>query len=581
LTLIAKPQLRLNGADLLAYTDNSPHWLHGEPVNSAGRQCRDSRASYRDRVDTSQKPDAPVSAPLTDRALDVFAALAGITTAFVTLAVAAVLALFFGLSNPLIAVGSLVIDLAPPGAKTFIISLFGTGDKAFIIGALVALVLVLAVVVGILQRRRPPLGYSLYLVAVLVALVATLTRANTSIADALPTVGGAILGILLFRVLLRRLELWRGAATRKPARSAYGVPLFERRSFLQLALGFGVVSLVVGAGAQILSTTSDAVAAVRRKIVLPRPVIAAPPIPTSAELRVPGISPYIVSANEFYRIDTALQVPSVDPTTWRLTIGGMVENEIEFTFEELLKLPLEEHIITLACVSQEVGGNLIGNARWLGYPVRKLLSRARPTAGADMVLSTSVDGFTAGTPLGVLQDASVAGILAVGMNGEPLTPEHGFPVRMVVPGLYGYVSATKWLANLKLTTFAKDQGYWVPRGWSAKGPIKISSRIDTPQDGRSLPAGTLAIAGVAWHQHVGIKGVQVQIDGGAWRDADLATVVTVDSWLQWSYAWQAIPGNHTIAVRAIDDSGQVQTAALADPAPNGSTGHHTIRVSVS
>jgi DMSO/TMAO reductase YedYZ molybdopterin-dependent catalytic subunit len=550
-------------------------------VNPGRRELGGVSPSYRERVTTVQKPSAPVLTPLTERQLDIFAGLAGISTGLVTLAVAAVLALFFGLSNPLVAVGSLVIDLAPPGVKSFIISIFGTNDKVFIIGLLFVVVLVLAIVVGILQRRLPPFGYVLYYFVVFITLVAALTRANASIADALPTVGGALFGTLLFRVLLRRLELWRLASTRKPARSKSGVPLLERRSFLQVAIGYGVASLVVGTGAQLITGASTAVAAVRTKIVLPKSASTAPPIPASAELKVPGISPYIVPASQFYRIDTALQVPSVDPTTWKLKIGGMVEKEIEISFAELLKLPLEEHIVTLTCVSQEVGGNLVGNALWLGYPIRKLLERAKPTAGADMVLSTSIDGFTAGTPLPVLQDPNTAAILAVGMNGAPLPVEHGFPVRMVVPGLYGYVSATKWVVNLKVTTYAKDQGYWTPRGWSAKGPIKLSSRIDTPQDGRTVSAGMVAIAGVAWYQHRGVSKVQVQIDGGAWQDAKLATVVTVDSWLQWSFAWDAKKGNHKIAVRAIGTDGDVQTAALADPAPNGSTGLHTIEVGVS
>jgi DMSO/TMAO reductase YedYZ molybdopterin-dependent catalytic subunit len=545
------------------------------------RPAQSIAPSYRCRVDTVEKPKAPALTPLTKKQLDLFSGLAGITTGLVTLAVAAVIALFFGLSNPLVSVGSAMIDLAPPGAKSFIISIFGTNDKVFIIALLFVVVMVLAVVVGILQRRVPPFGIALYYLVVLVALLAELTRANSSIADALPTVAGAFLGTLLLRALIRRLELWRLVASRKPAKTKSGAPMVERRSFLQLALGYGATALVVGAGAQFVTGATSAVSAVRKKITLPKPALTAPPIPASADLTVPGISPYIVPASQFYRIDTALQVPSVDPTTWKLKIGGMVQNPIEITFEELLKLPLEEHIVTLTCVSQEVGGNLIGNALWLGYPIRKLLARAKPTAGADMVLSTSIDGFTAGTPLTALQDPGRAAILAVGMNGKPLPPEHGFPVRMVVPGLYGYVSATKWVVDLKVTTYAKDQGYWTPRGWSAKGPVKLSSRIDTPQDGRTVKAGTVAIAGVAWYQHRGISKVQVQIDGGAWQDAKLATLVTVDSWLQWSFAWDAGKGNHSIAVRAIGADGDVQTAALADPAPNGSTGLHTITVGVS
>lgn len=532
-------------------------------------------------MDTAQKPPASVATPLSARQLDLYSALAGITTAIVTLAVAAILALFFGLTNPLIAVGSLAIDLAPPGVKSAVIAIFGTNDKVFIVALLFVVVLILAAVVGILQSRLPPFGITLLLIVVLVAIVAVLTRSNATIADALPTVAGAILGLILLRVLMRRLELWRLTAARKPARSQAGIPLFERRSFLQLALGYGAAALVVGAGAQLVTSTTTAVTAVRKKITLPRAVTTAPPIPAGADLTIPGISPYIVPGSQFYRIDTALSVPNVDPDTWKLRIHGMVEKPIEISFAELLKLPLEEHIVTLTCVSQEVGGPLIGNALWLGYPIRKLLERARPRQGADMVLSTSIDGFTAGTPLPVLQDPDTAAILAVGMNGKPLPVEHGFPVRMVVPGLYGYVSATKWVVDMKVTTFAKDQGYWTPRGWSAKGPIKLSSRIDTPRDGRALSAGTIAIAGVAWYQTKGISGVQVRIDRGPWQDATLATVVTLDSWLQWSFAWDAKKGDHTIAVRAIGGDGDVQTAALADPAPNGSTGLHTIRVSVT
>ena len=543
--------------------------------------CATGEQTYRDRVTTVHKPNRPILTPLAERRLDAYAALSGIVTGLVTLGVAAVLALFFGLTNPLIAVGSLVIDLAPPGAKSFIISIFGTNDKVFIIALLFALVLVIAVVAGIAQRRLPPFGIAILLIVALVAIVAALTRSNSTIADAFPTAAGAVLGVITLRTLIRRLERWRVAATRKPATSTRGLPLVERRSFLQFAIGYGAAALIVGAGAQFITSTTSAVAAARKKIVLPRAAMTAPPIPPSADLTIPGISPYIVPASQFYRIDTALAVPSIDPDTWKLKIGGMVEQEIEISFAELLKLPLEEHIVTLTCVSQEVGGNLIGNAVWLGYPIRKLLARAKPTAGADMVLSTSIDGFTAGTPLPVLQDIGTAAILAVGMNGSPLPPEHGFPVRMVVPGLYGYVSATKWVVDMKVTTFAKDQAYWTPRGYSAKGPIKLSSRIDTPQDGRNLAAGTIAIAGVAWDQHRGISGVQVQIDNGPWEDAKLATVVTVDSWLQWSLAWDAKKGDHTITVRAIGKDGEVQTAALVGPVPNGSTGRHSIRVSVS
>jgi DMSO/TMAO reductase YedYZ molybdopterin-dependent catalytic subunit len=392
---------------------------------------------------------------------------------------------------------------------------------------------------------------------------------------------GVIVGMMLLRALIRRLRAWQVASSRRIPKSGKTQGTVERRQFIQLAAWSSVAAAVAGVGAQVLTGASAAVTAVRTKITLPEPATAAPVVPAGAELTVPGLSPWVIPNKDFYRIDTALQVPSVDPKTWKLLITGMVENEVEITFAELLKLPLEEKYVTLACVSQEIGGNLIGNALWLGYPIRTLLERAKPKGGADMVLSRSIDGFTAGTPLAVLQDEGTDAILAVGMNGAPLPLEHGFPVRMVVPGLYGYVSATKWVVEMKVTTFAKDEGYWTPRGWSALGPVKLSSRIDTPKQGATVKSGTVAVAGVAWRQHVGVSGVQVQIDKEAWQDATLAKVVTVDSWLQWTFAWDATPGNHTISVRAIDETGEVQTAKFANPDPNGSTGHHTIQVSVS
>jgi DMSO/TMAO reductase YedYZ molybdopterin-dependent catalytic subunit len=301
-------------------------------------------------------------------------------------------------------------------------------------------------------------------------------------------------------------------------------------------------------------------------------------VPASATLDVEGISPWVVPNADFYRIDIALQVPAIDPGDWTLRIHGQVENEVVLTWAELTALPLEEHYVTLACVSNEVGGDLIGNAKWLGYPLRELLAKAKPLAGADMALSSGPDGFTAGTPLEVLQDPKRAALLAIGMNGEPLPLEHGFPARMVVPGLYGYVSATKWVTDIDITRFADAEGYWTPRGWSEKGPVKISSRIDTPLGGVS--SGDVTVAGVAWAQHTGISRVEVQVDGGAWQDAELATVVTVDSWLQWRFRWQAAAGSHTLRVRATDANGLVQTEADAPPAPDGSTGYHEVQVSV-
>jgi len=296
---------------------------------------------------------------------------------------------------------------------------------------------------------------------------------------------------------------------------------------------------------------------------------------------VPGQARYGTPNGQFYRIDTALQVPAVNPDDWQLRVVGMVDREVTLSFADLLALPLTEHMVTLACVSNEVGGDLIGNAAWLGYPIREILKRAGPTGGADMVLSRSADGWTASSPLDVLLDPHTDALLAVGMNGKPLPLEHGFPVRMVVPGLYGYVSATKWVVELKVTRFAAETGYWTDRGWSARGPIKTQSRIDTPRSGAALSAGRTAIAGVAWAQHTGIDRVEVRVDGGSWQRARLADSVSADTWRQWVLDWDASAGDHTIEVRATDASGYTQTSAEAPPAPDGATGWHRISVSVA
>jgi DMSO/TMAO reductase YedYZ molybdopterin-dependent catalytic subunit len=341
------------------------------------------------------------------------------------------------------------------------------------------------------------------------------------------------------------------------------------------------VGLLAVAGGQLSVAATRAADAARALFTLPAAAVPAAAIPAAASLDVAGITPLITKNADFYRIDTALSVPRIDPTTWRLKITGMVENDIEIDFAELLALPLEESTTTLACVSNYVGGDLIGNATWLGYPIRKLLARAKPVNGADMVLSTSEDGFTAGTPIEALTDERNA-ILAVGMNGETLPLEHGYPVRMVVPGLYGYVSATKWVVELKLTRFDQEQGYWTPRGWSELGPVKLSSRIDVPRPQNSVQAGSVVIAGIAWSQHVGVSTVAVQIDDGPWQEATLAEAISVDTWRQWAFTWNdATAGNHSVKVRATDAAGLVQTSATADVAPNGATGLHEISVAVS
>jgi DMSO/TMAO reductase YedYZ molybdopterin-dependent catalytic subunit len=511
---------------------------------------------------------------------NLWAAVSGVVAAGVVLATAELIALFAGAeTSPLFAVGSLVIDLAPPGVKDFMIGLFGTGDKAVLLILLGIVVLALAVLAGLLERRRSPWGIVVLVVVSGIAIVAVTTRAGASGLWAVPTVIGMIVGVLVLRLLIGRLRRWEQSESEAaPLRAQTGL---ERRSFLWAAGISAVAAVVVGSVARSMNAVAGAVSAARAAITLPTPATPAPAIPAGAELGLDGLAPYVTPNDSFYRIDTALQVPQVDADTWKLKISGMVEQEIEVTWDELLALPLEEHVVTLACVSNEVGGELIGNAVWLGYPIRELLAMAKPTAGADMVLSTSTDGFTAGTPLEALQDPDRVGILAVGMNGEPLPVEHGFPVRMVVAGLYGYVSGTKWVIDLKVTTFAQAEGYWTPRGWSALGPIKTESRIDVPRAGASVSAGTVAVAGVAWAQHTGIAKVEVRIDDGDWAEARLADNAGIDTWVQWVYEWDAPAGGHTITVRATDDSGYTQTSDEAPPAPDGATGWDAVSVSVS
>jgi len=517
---------------------------------------------------------------MTRRRETLWAALVGALAALATLAVAELGALVLApASSPLLAVGSLVIDLVPAWLKETVIALFGTGDKVVLLVTLGVVVAVLAAAIGVLEYRRPPWGIVGLVAVGAIATFAVTTRAGSTALWAVPTVLGMVAGVVVLRLAVDRLHRWASAETSVPREfSDAGV---SRRGFLGFAVGTAAASVVVGVAARAMNAGTNAVNAVRTALKLPRPAVAAPAIPAGAELDIAGLPPLVSPNADFYRIDTALQVPVINADDWRLRITGMVENEIEVTFAELLALPLVETYVTLMCVSNEVGGYLTGNAKWLGYPIRELLARAVPTAGADVVLSTSQDGFTATTPLEVLQDADRNSLLAVGMNGEPLPLEHGFPVRMVVPGLYGYVSATKWVVELKVSTFAKESAYWTDRGWSAKGPVKTSSRIDVPSFGDSLQPGTVAIAGVAWAQHVGIERVEVRVDNDPWREATLAEAISADTWRQWFIEWDATSGDHTLEVRATDATGFTQTEKRVDVVPDGAEGWHTIQVRVA
>jgi DMSO/TMAO reductase YedYZ molybdopterin-dependent catalytic subunit len=372
-----------------------------------------------------------------------------------------------------------------------------------------------------------------------------------------------------------------GPGERPPVRVPTRAPApagFDRRRFLVSALAVGGGAIVaVGAGRRLQGRFS--VGSDRAALALPAPASPAAALPAGVDLGVPGLSPFVTANADFYRVDTALVVPQVAPDSWELTIGGMVDRPLTFSFEDLLDRRLVERDITLVCVSNEVGGGYAGTARWLGVPLADLLEEAGVRPGADQLVSRSVDGWTAGTPTAAVMDGRDA-LVAIGMNGEPLPLEHGFPARMVTPGLYGYTSATKWLTELELTTFDAYDAYWLQRGWAQVAPIKTMTRIDTPAGLARMPAGPVPIGGVAWAVHRGVDAVEVRIDEGPWQPARLGAVPSVDTWRQWVFEWDATPGRHTIEARAVDGTGEVQTDRRAEPIPDGASGWHSVVVLV-
>jgi DMSO/TMAO reductase YedYZ molybdopterin-dependent catalytic subunit len=493
----------------------------------------------------------------------------GLVTAGVALGVAQAVAGWVGVgASPVVAVGQGAIDLSPPWLKEFAIRTFGAHDKeVLLIGIGVVLVLA-AIAIGMVAVRRPRVGWIGLAALAAIGVVAVLTRPDSTPADVLPVLAGAGAGALTLRAFLRALE---------PATQGERVAADpDRRRFLMTAGVGAAVALAAGGGGTFFSRrfrADDSRASVR----IPAPASPAPATkPTFDDTT--GISSYFTPTERFYRVDTALLTPAVTAEDWRLRIHGMVDRELTLTYPQLLARPLIERDVTLTCVSNPVGGHYVGNARWIGAPLADVLREAGVSRDATQLVARSVDGFTVGTPTAALLDGRDA-MLAVAMNGEPLPIAHGFPVRVVVPGLYGYVSATKWVVDMELTTFGAYDAYWVQRGWAQQAPIKLESRIDVPGKG-TVDAGQRDIAGVAWDQHVGIAKVEVQVDGGGWQQAELAPQDDIDTWRQWRLAWNATSGQHTIAVRATNRDGEVQTPDLAEPAPDGATGYHTITVTV-
>ncbi|WP_237101201.1 molybdopterin-dependent oxidoreductase [Nonomuraea sp. MG754425] len=559
-------------------------------------------------------------------------ALAGLVSGGVALGVAQLVAGVGGApaAFPVVAVGDAAVDLAPAPVKDFAINTFGENDKTVLVAGVLVVLAAVAAVIGVSARRAPAAGYAGFGLFGAIGVLAVVTRPDTRLLDAVPTVLGALAGAWALTWLLRRatgpvaragaagsgglspagsaepISPPPGSAPAEPVFPGAGEPgheveggfgggaeaerptvmraggraaTFDRRRLLTGAAGGAVVAGAAAVLGQQLGGRR-AVNAARGGVRLPAPATPARPLPAGTDLRIGGLSPFVTPNGDFYRVDTAIVVPQVDPRDWVLRVHGMVDRPVELTYADLLKLPLTETYVTLACVSNEVGGPYVGNARWLGARMADVLRRAGLRSDADMLLSTSADGFTCGTPVDVVMDGRDA-LFAVAMNGEALPLEHGFPVRQVVPGLYGYVSATKWVVDIKVTRFDVDQAYWTPRGWSAKGPVKTQSRIDVPRSGDSLKAGATTIAGVAWAQHVGVAAVEVRVDRGQWRQARLAQTPGPDTWRQWVIDWAATPGRHTIEVRATDASGRTQTEQVAPPAPDGATGWHSITVDVA
>ena len=505
-------------------------------------------------------------------ATGVLAAIGGIASAH----------LVAGLTNPaaspVLAVGSVVIDATPTPVKEYAIANFGTSDKPVLLATVTLVTLVAAALAGALSRRRVWLGVGFIVLLTGLATAAAVTRPVAAPSDAIPGLVSAVVGLVILLGLRRTVT---GGEPAKPSDAARELPATAyptshdgRRQFL---IGAAAVTVGAAGAAAFGQQLSSADTGPQGK--LPTPADAAGAFPKGVEGQVAGITPLRTNNAAFYRVDTNLTVPRVDADRWQLEIDGMVERPMTLTYQQLMAMPMIERDITLTCVSNEVGGGYVGAARWQGVRLGDLLDRVGVRPGADQLLSTAVDGFKIGTPMEVVRDGRDA-MIAVGMNGQPLPAIHGFPARIVTPGLYGFVSATKWLTKLTATTYAKDVAYWTERDWATDAPIKMSSRVDTPRPLSTIKAGMTAIGGVAWAQQIGIGVVEVSIDDGPWQKTTLGPDVGLDYWRQWYLPWKATPGRHALKVRATDRKGALQISQRAKPFPNGSSGIQEVVVFV-
>ncbi len=554
-------------------------------------------------------------------------AVAGLLAAATALGVGQFVAGLTGASgSPVVAVGELQIDFTPPWLKNFAINEFGSDDKLVLVSGILVVIAIFAALIGAAATRRLWFGMAGLAVFAVIGLTAAATRPTATFASLLPTVAATAAAAIVLRILIplvgpaarhrpatRTADPWQDAWATAPdtevtaaepaprelesgelesGEPGSGEPESwepeygdladagpRRRGFLTASAATVGIAAAAGLAGRLLAERSS-VASAQRALRIPKATVSTAPLPAGVNLDVPGISSFITSNAAFYRVDTAIVLPQVDPGSWQLRIHGMVDREMTITFDELLKRPLIEDYVTLCCVSNPVEGPYIGNALWLGASLASLLREAGIKAGADQLMCTSVDGFTSGTPVQTVMDGRDA-LLAVAMNGTALPVAHGFPARMVVPGLYGYVSATKWVTDINVTTFAGNYAYWAQRGWSQQAPIKTECRIDVPNGANEIRAGQTAVAGVAWAQHKGIDAVHVRVDQGPWNQATLAAVPGIDSWRQWVWEWEATGGNHVIEARATDATGYTQTSLAEPPEPNGASGYPTVAVTVA
>ncbi len=548
---------------------------------------------------TTTRAAASAAVGSAPRRRGLLAALAGLLSAAVALGVAELLAGLVGpAASPVVAVGDAVITLTPEPVKAFAIRTFGENDKIALIAGTLAVIALLSFVVGLLALRRLRLGQAGIALVGLVGVVAAVTRPAGGPLDGLPSLLGAAAGVVALGALVRRLDTTAPAEAPAPVAGPDGEALdrlrqvlgstdrkgggLDRRGFFVAGGVAAGVAAVAGGGGRLLQRRFD-VADARADLVLPRPADPAPALPSGADLstEVDGLTPLFTDNREFYRVDTALTVPQIRPADYRLRVSGLVDRPRTWTLTDLLeRRDLVERDITLTCVSNEVGGKLAGTARWIGVPLGDFLREHGVRNGSTQLLCRSSDGMTIGAPTRSALAVDDA-MLAFGMNGEPLPVEHGFPVRMIIPGLYGYVSACKWLVGIEATTYEAVDAYWTERDWAAEGPIEVASRIDVPASLRSFPAGRRPIAGVAWAQTRGIERVEVRVDEEDWVEARLAPAVDADLWRQWVLPYDFARGRHQITVRAVSADGEIQTEKRTAPFPSGATGWHSIQVVAS